>query len=44
MKRPIWSDDLRIGTPPAWMMELPEQVKMIAPGAVLPTGVIGTEL
>jgi len=26
---PIWSDDLRAGTPPAWMIELAEQVKMI---------------
>jgi hypothetical protein len=24
---PIWSDDLRAGTPPAWMIELAEQVK-----------------
>src|SRR5829696_3720092 len=26
--------------PPAWMIELAEQVKMIDPGALLPTGVI----
>ena len=26
--------------PPAWMIELAEQVKMIEPGALLPTGVI----
>jgi hypothetical protein len=39
---PIWSDDLRAGTPPAWMIELAEQVKLIEPellrGAMLPTG------
>src|ERR1700683_3420469 len=28
-KGPIWSDDLRVGTPPAWMIELAEQVKLI---------------
>ena len=28
---PIWSDDLRAGTPPAWMIELAEQVKLIEP-------------
>src|SRR5205823_10889674 len=39
-KRPIWSDDLRVGKPPAWLIELAEQVKMIEPGALLPTGVI----
>ena len=39
-KQPIWSDDLRIGTPPAWMIELAEQVKLIEAGAILPTGVI----
>ena len=37
-----WSDDLRVGTPPAWMIELAEQVKLIEPellrGAMLPTG------
>lgn len=42
--RPIWSDDLRVGTPPEWMMELAAQVRMIEPellnGAPLPTGVI----
>jgi hypothetical protein len=39
---PIWSHDLRLGTPPAWMIELAEQVGMISPGelASLPTGVI----
>jgi hypothetical protein len=35
-----WSDDLRVGTPPAWMIELAEQVKLIEAGAILPTGVI----
>ena len=38
--RPIWSDDLRVATPPKWMLELAEQVGMIEPGALLPTGVI----
>jgi hypothetical protein len=28
-KQPIWSDDLRVGSPPAWMIELAEQVKLI---------------
>ena len=41
-KQPIWSDDLRVGTPPAWMIELAEQVKLIEAellrGAMLPTG------
>jgi hypothetical protein len=37
---PIWSDDLRVGTPPAWMIELAEQVKLIESGTMLPTGVI----
>ena len=44
----VWSDDLRVGTPPLWMIELTEQVKMIEPDlqklgqavASLPTGVI----
>jgi hypothetical protein len=39
---PIWLDDLRAGPPPAWMIELAEQVKLIEPellrGAMLPTG------
>ena len=39
-KGQVWSDDLRVVTPPAWMIELAEQVKMIEPGALLPTGVI----
>ena len=39
-REPIWSDDLRVGTPPAWMIELAEQVKLIEAGAILPTGVI----
>src|SRR5256885_965034 len=45
---PIWSEDLRVappGSPPLWMIELAEQVRMIEPellttGALLPTGVI----
>ncbi len=37
---PIWSDDLRVGSPPPWMIELAEQVKLIEPGTLLPTGVI----
>jgi hypothetical protein len=40
---PIWSDDLRAGTPTAWI-ELAEQVKLIEPellrGAMLRTVVI----
>jgi hypothetical protein len=39
-----WSDDLRVAAPPppAWMIELAEQVRMIERGALalLPTGVI----
>ncbi|HEY8747188.1 MAG TPA: ASCH domain-containing protein [Tepidisphaeraceae bacterium] len=27
--RPIWSNDLRVATPPKWMLELAEQVGMI---------------
>jgi hypothetical protein len=37
---PIWSADLRVATPPQWMLELAEQVGMIEAGALLPTGVI----
>ena len=37
----IWSGDLSEAKDlPAWMIELAEQVKMIPPGTVLPTGVI----
>jgi hypothetical protein len=40
----VWSDDLRVAAPPppAWMIELAEQVRMIERGALalLPTGVI----
>jgi hypothetical protein len=38
----MWSKDLVVPThaPPAWMIELAEQVGMIEPGAVLPIGVI----
>src|SRR6476659_3906416 len=43
-KLPIWSADLSLGTPPAWLVELAAQVKLIEPellgGMVLPTGVI----
>lgn len=39
-----WSQDLQVATPPAWMIELAEQLKLIEPelvrGARLPTGVI----
>ena len=38
--RPSWSDDLRVATPPKWMIELAEQAAMIEQGAILPTGVI----
>ena len=45
---PIWSDDLRAGTPPAWMIELAEQVKLIEPellsGAMLRTGLIAPRI
>jgi hypothetical protein len=37
----IWSYDLSAReNPPAWMIELAEQVKLIERGALLPTGVI----
>lgn len=36
----VWSEDLAVGEPPAWMVELAEQVGMIAADAQLPTGVI----
>src|SRR5690242_18926141 len=39
----IWSRDLRTGIPPAWMIELAEQMKMIEPEVgklTLPRGVI----
>lgn len=35
-----WSEDLQVGHPPTWMIELAEQVGMIEPDALLPTGVI----
>ena len=44
--RRIWSDDLAVAgraggdAPPGWLLELAEQVRMIEPGALLPTGVI----
>lgn len=38
---PVWSDDLAVGRPPAWMLELARQVKLIESEWVgLPTGVI----
>jgi hypothetical protein len=33
--RPIWSVDLRVATPPKWMLELAEQVGMIEPGTLI---------
>jgi hypothetical protein len=36
----IWSQDLQAAAPPAWLIELAAQVKMIEPGTSLPTGVI----
>lgn len=36
----VWSNDLHVGKPPDWMIELAEQIKMIEPDALLPTGVI----
>jgi len=40
--RKMWSRDLRMPDRelPAWMLELAEQVGMIEPGTLLPTGVI----
>ncbi len=35
-----WSKDLQVGLPPAWMLELAEQVKLIDPGADLPRGLL----
>jgi hypothetical protein len=35
-----WSDDLQVGQPSAWMIELAKQVGMIEADAELPTGVI----
>lgn len=45
MGRGIWSGDLAVPAAAergrvAWMLELAEQVRMIEPGALLPTGVI----
>lgn len=39
-KLPVWSQDLRVGKPPAWIIELARQVKVIPPDAELPAGVI----
>jgi hypothetical protein len=33
---PIWSDGLRVGTPPDQIIELAEQMKLIDPDALLP--------
>ena len=40
--KPVWSRDLAVPdqTLPAWMLELAEQVRLIEPGTLLPTGVI----
>jgi len=38
--RPIWSEDLQVGRPPKWMIELAEQIGLMEPDALLPTGVI----
>jgi hypothetical protein len=35
-----WSSDLQVGHPPAWMIELAEQIKLLPEGIDLPTGVI----
>jgi len=35
-----WSDDLQVAMPPAWMIELAEQMKLIEADALLPKGVI----
>jgi len=37
---PVWSRDLEIASPPGWMIELAEQVKLIRPGDLLPTGLL----
>lgn len=38
---PIWSSDLEVARPPAWLVELAAQVRLIEPEALaLPTGVI----
>jgi hypothetical protein len=34
------SDNLAADAPPGWMIELAEQLRLIEPGALLPTGVI----
>ncbi len=40
VSRPIWSEDLRVGHPPGWMIELAEQVGLLGPDADLATGCI----
>jgi hypothetical protein len=41
-EQPVWSRDLSVPTRalPSWMLELAEQVRLIEPGTLLPTGVI----
>lgn len=37
----VWSNDLAVANNvPAWMLELAEQIRMIEPDALLPTGVV----
>jgi hypothetical protein len=36
----VWSRDLSVACPPAWMVELAEQLRVLKPGEVLPTGLI----
>src|SRR5688572_23284171 len=40
--KPVWSTDLSLPDErmPTWMLELAEQVRLIEPGTLLPTGVI----
>lgn len=42
MAKAIWSRDLAMpgDSLPRWMLELAEQIKMVEPGALLPTGVL----
>lgn len=37
---PVWSNDLDVAAPPAWMLELAKQVGLIRVDAELPRGVI----
>ncbi len=36
----VWSRDISVARPPAWMVELAEQLRVLKPGEVLPTGLI----